>query len=300
MAITPLKHDPSLVMVSSVDFFSPISLDPYKQGYITAANALSDLYAVGVTEIDSMLMILGQSTKMEPAHRIIISTLIMRGFIQCCTDAGVACLGGQTVLNPWPLIGGSCSAVLPRQRILSPGKAEPGDVLILTKPLGTQVAGNLALWMLNQEKWSLVCGLFSEEEAANAVIASERWMMKLNREAASLAVELGAHGATDITGFGLVGHAENLVLVQDKSVDFVIDKLPIIKGLVKVEKGVTIDYRLSQGHSAETSGGLLIILSPSLVGGFMARYPDCWVVGKVIEGQRQAYISNTCALTEVD
>lgn len=301
----PCSFDPSLTLISSTDFFTPVSQNPYTQGRIAIANVLSDLYAVGTIHIDSVLMILTLSTLIPEPQRGIVTAEMIRGFNDGCQLAGTRCTGGQTVFNPWPLIGGTGSAIVRTASLLRPDRLQAGDVLVLTKPLGTQIVGNLALWMLDDSRWNnVVSKLIDEETAQRAVTLGEESMMRLNRTAAALMAECEAHGCTDVTGFGILGHAGNLAHVQKAAVDIEIIALPIIRGLVPLEKGVTVDYRLTKGFSAETSGGLLIALPAERVEEFKAKMatagePGVWTVGRVVTGTKQARIIDNVQIIEV-
>eukprot|EP00438_Fugacium_kawagutii_P027060 Skav214851 [mRNA] locus=scaffold16:191632:195209:+ [translate_table: standard] len=252
-----------IFLASTTDFFSPISLDPYNQGRIACANTLSDLYAIGAHRVDTMLMILSVSTKMEEEHRDIVTKKMIEGFNDACREAETQVSGGQTVFNPWPILGGCASTTLTEQEIVRADGLQSGDVLVLTKPLGSQIAANLALWLGDCEKWRKASQVIDVDTAIRAVQKAERGMMRLNRNAARLMLRFGAHGATDITGFGLLGHARNLAAVQREEVALEIRKMPIIRGLLALESCVDANYQLSKGFSAETSGGLLVAL-PSL------------------------------------
>merc|ERR1712060_675377 len=128
-----------------------------------------------------------------------------------------------------------------------PEGALPGDVLLLTKALGTQVAVNAHQWM--------------EEEVKAAYRATTLSMARLNLIGAKLMHKYKARAATDVTGFGILGHAKNLAENQIKAVNFTIHTLPIITNMVKIAKGVGNMFQLLQGFSAETSGGLLMAIS---------------------------------------
>ena len=301
----PCAFDPTLTLISSTDFFTPVSQNPYNQGRIALANVLSDVYAVGATHVDSVLMILTVSTMIPEDQRNIVTAEMIRGFNDGCQMAGTRCTGGQTVFNPWPLIGGAASAIVPTDALVRPDGLQTGDVIVLTKPLGTQIVGNLALWMLDDLRWSnVVSKLIDEETARRAIRVGEQSMMRLNKVAASVMRECGARGCTDVTGFGILGHAGNLAHVQKQSVDIEITALPIIKGLVPLEKGVTVDYRLTKGFSAETSGGLLIALPADRVSEFKAKMTelgeaDVWTVGRVVAGNKQARISDNVLIIDV-
>eukprot|EP01051_Picozoa_sp_SAG22_P025127 SAG22_NODE_7294_length_754_cov_1.403053_2_plen_172_part_01 len=142
-AVVPTKH-PGLVLVSTIDFFYPLVLDPYMQGKIGCANVLSDLYAMGVYDCDNMLMVLAASQDMAPEHRKIVTGEMIRGFSDLAKEGQTIITGGQTVLNPWPIIGGVAQSVEANAGMIIPEHAVAGDVLVLTKPLGTQLAVNLA------------------------------------------------------------------------------------------------------------------------------------------------------------
>ncbi|RUS71472.1 hypothetical protein EGW08_020771 [Elysia chlorotica] len=117
-SITPLRHG-GLSLVQTTDFFYPLVDDPYMMGKITCANVLSDLYAMGVTECDNMLMLLSCSNKMTDKERDVIIPIIMRGFKDAAEEAGSQVTGGQTVINPWMTIGGVATTVCqPNEYIL--------------------------------------------------------------------------------------------------------------------------------------------------------------------------------------
>ena len=148
--ITSSKY-PEFKLVSSTDFFYPSVQDPYIQGQIGAANVLSDLYAMGIYNIDSMLMILAVSIDMESSDAYKITQQMIKGYNDLCLKAGLHVSGGQTVKNPWPIIGGVTQTICKDQDIILPINAKEGDVIILTKPLGTQVAVNMWQWYKQYE-----------------------------------------------------------------------------------------------------------------------------------------------------
>lgn len=137
------RAGPGAVLVSTTDFFFPIVDDPYAMGRIGAANVLSDLYSTGIDTPDSVLMLLAAPEEIpDPGVRKTVTQLMMRGFADAAREAGCPVSGGQSVRNPWPIIGGVASAAVREQDILRPVHAVPGDVVVLTKPLGTQIAAN--------------------------------------------------------------------------------------------------------------------------------------------------------------
>jgi selenide, water dikinase len=107
------------------------------QGRIACCNVLSDLYAMGVPRVDHMLMVLGVSLEMPEVAREITTREMIRGFNDCATDAGTKITGGQSIMNPWPIIGGIANVMLQEDEFIRPNNGQPGDVIILTKPLGT-------------------------------------------------------------------------------------------------------------------------------------------------------------------
>ena len=126
----------------------------------------------------------------------------------CCREAGTGCTGGQTVLNPWPIIGGVANCTVLESEMIRPKHAAPGDVIVLTKPLGTQVAVNLQEWRRQPANWSRVEAHITHEQVEKAFLDSVDSMARLNRNGAKLMHKHGAKAATDVTGFGILGHLE--------------------------------------------------------------------------------------------
>ena len=129
-------------LISTTDFFYPLVEDPYMQGRISCCNVLSDIYAMGIGRVDHMLMILGISREMQEQDREIITREMMRGFNDCATEANTRITGGQSIMNPWPMIGGVANVVCREDEYIRPNQGRAGDLLVLTKPLGTQPAVN--------------------------------------------------------------------------------------------------------------------------------------------------------------
>ena len=234
-AMAEFGHE--VVSVASTDVFYPLVDNPYLQGWIACCNVLSDLYALGVSDITSMLIVLGVALEIPDAdHRLAVARWMIAGYAAGARAAGTRVTGGQTLLNPWPLVGGSATALCvsgspaaaasasgPRtlpslQPYIAQDGLVLGDVLVLTKPLGTQIAVNLHQWLrTGHPLWTRV----SQSPAAGGVgltpsLAEQTYaqavglMMTLNRLAARLMHRHAAHCATDITGFGILGHADNL------------------------------------------------------------------------------------------
>jgi len=291
--ILPLRFS-GLSLVQTTDFFYPLVDDPYMMGKIACANVLSDLYAMGVTECDNMLMLLGVSSKFTEKERDCVVPLMIRGFKDCAEEAGTTINGGQTVLNPWCLIGGVATTVCQQNEFIMPNNAVPGDVLVLTKPLGTQVACNSHQWLeQGGDKWSKIKLIVTEEDVEKAYQDAMFSMSRLNRTAAQLMHTFNCHGATDVTGFGILGHAANLAKEQCNEVSFVIHNLPCIMKMASIAKACGNLYGLLQGTSAETSGGLLICLSREQAAKYCAEIKkieghQAWIIGVVEKGESNA------------
>jgi len=302
-SITPLRHG-GLSLVQTTDFFYTMVEDPYMQGKIACANVLSDLYAMGVTECDNMLMLLAVSTKMTEKERDVVMPLMMRGFKDCALEAGTSVTGGQTVMNPWCTIGGVGTTVCQPNEFIIPDSAHAGDVLVITKPLGTQVALNAHQWLDQPERWNRIKLVVSEDDVKKGYQRAMDSMARLNRTVARLMHKYNAHGATDITGFGLLGHAQALARNQKNKVSFVIHNIPVIAKMAAVARACGNMFQLLQGNSAETSGGLLICLPREQAAAFrkdvekQEGYP-AWIVGIVEKGQRTARIIDKPRVIEV-
>ena len=157
------------------------------QGKITAANVLSDLYAMGVTKCDSVLMLLGICRTMPAELREIVTRELMRGFKEAVeVEAESRITGGQTVWNPWYLIGGVASSVVRKDVIIDGVRGKIGDVLVLTKPLGCQVVSNIHQWLRKDEKFSRIQSIISREEVERVYQAAMKQMARLNRNASLL------------------------------------------------------------------------------------------------------------------
>ena len=130
-------------LISTIDFFYPLVENPYTQGRIGCANVLSDMYSMGIDEVDNMLMVLGASKDMEENDRFISTQQMLKGFNDLANEGGTEVTGGQSVINPWPMIGGVAMSVVHVDDFIAPDGLQPNNILVLTKPLGTQVSVNL-------------------------------------------------------------------------------------------------------------------------------------------------------------
>lgn len=295
-----------LYTISTTDFFFPLVNSPFMQGRIGAANVLSDLYAEGVEQCDFVLMLLAASRNMPVEERNICTKEMVRGFRDACHEAGTSVTGGQTVLNPWPIIGGVATAVVTEDEFVSSDGAQVGDVLVLTKPLGTQVAVNVHQWKntSNNRHWLLCQEFITDEQADDMMHDAVCSMARLNRNGARLMLKYQAHAATDVTGFGILGHAQNLSENQKAEVGFELFRLPLIAG-TRVVNDKVFNFRLTLGYSAETSGGLLVSLPADQAEGFIQELEELdgtpsWIVGRAVaDPERKSRITDDCIFLEV-
>ena len=197
-------------IIQTVDFFPPVVDDAYWFGAIAAANALSDIYAMG----GEVLFALNLAAFPEDLPPEILSD-IMRGGADKVAEAGAAIAGGHTVKDKEPKYGLSVTGIVHPQKIMTKGGAVPGDVLVLTKPLGV----GCVTTALKREQ--------AEQAHVDAAIAS---MTRLNRTASQLARSFGAKSATDITGFGLIGHALEMAQASRVRFQFNWAALPFLPG----------------------------------------------------------------------
>jgi selenide,water dikinase len=214
------KLDENRALVQTVDFFTPIVDDPFTYGQIAAANALSDVYAMGGRPLTA-LAIAGFP---KDADRSLL-TRIFAGGLETLRTAGVALLGGHTVQDQEIKFGYSVTGEVHPRRVLANAGAQTGDWLILTKPLGTGV---------------IATALKFERASDVAVAAAIRSMTQLNRAAAEAlrALPEGAvHACTDITGFGLIGHASEMAAASNRHLAIDAASVPLIEGAVDLVKG---------------------------------------------------------------
>ena len=296
------------VCISTTDFFFPLVDSPYLQGRIGAANVLSDLYAEGVGECDFMLMLLAACRDMTEDDRNICTREMVKGFNDACLEAGTVVTGGQTVLNPWPVIGGVATSICAEGEYTKSNGAQVGDVVVLTKPLGTQVAVNVHEWRVRQTpKWEELTkrNILTKDDAEDMMHAAVCSMARLNRHGGSIMVKHHAHAGTDVTGFGILGHAQNLMDNQLAEVGMEIHTLPCIANTCKVEQSGILDFRLLKGYSAETSGGLMICMPEEDAIAYCKELEELdgepsWIIGRVVSDvNRKAAITNDVKILEV-
>lgn len=272
-------------------------------GRIACANVLSDLYAMGCVNCDNMLMLLSISRQMGEREGELVTVRMMQGFKDCAEEAGTGVTGGQSVKNPWVIIGGVATSVCTTAEFIDPFNAVVSDVLVLTKPLGTQVAVNAHQWLDNPDRWNKIKLVVSEDDVKRAYLRAMSSMSRLNRTAAQLMHKYNAHACTDVTGFGLLGHAQNLARHQKNEVTFVIHNLPIIAKMAAISRAANA-FNLVGGTSAETSGGLLIALPREQAAAYCKEIQaiegyQAWIIGIVEKGNRTAKIIDKPRIIEV-
>ena len=268
--------DEHTAIVENVDVFTPIHDDPFIQGEIVACNATNDVFAMGATDIISLQAFLAYPKQLTED----IPVGVLKGMAAFMNRLDAKITGGQTIQNPVPVFGGICMGVTSPSRVIYSSGAQPGDLAMLTKPLGIQSAMR-SYRDLRDEKRDTLLASFSESELVRMQDIAVRIMTQSNLEVATAMQEVSAHAATDITGFGLLGHAGNVAALS--SVDVVINKVPVVRGTLELAS--FFGHKLVQGFGAETAGGMLVFLAPEKEERFVECLGEqdlpCWPVGHV-------------------
>jgi selenide,water dikinase len=285
--------NPQQAIVTTMDFFPPVVDDPYDFGAIAAANALSDIYAMG----GEVLFAINLVAFPEILDRDILRE-ILRGGAEKVAEAGGVIAGGHSVTDKEPKYGLAVTGVIDPAQVKTKGGAQPGDILLLTKPLGVGVVTT-----------ALKQGITETEDVETAVAS----MKTLNKQAARAAQAAQAHSMTDITGFGLLGHAHEMAHLGLVDFRFELDKLPWLPGAIGYgkagafpggmarnldyfDKWVTFGEGVSQLMqdmlwTPETSGGLLVAVAPEMVELFRQGCETAVVVGEVLAGNGQIRVT---------
>jgi selenide,water dikinase len=249
-----------LALIHTTDFFTPVVDDPYVFGKIAAANSLSDVYAMGGVPINALNIVAYPQTE-----DIKILKEIFRGGLEKANEAGCIIIGGHSIDIPSIVYGLSVTGTINPKYIIGNNTSKVGDILILTKGLGTGFLNNCIKY--NQ----------LENDIYNSLISS---MMKLNKNASELMIKYKANSCTDVTGFGLAGHSMQMALASRKVFKFNTSSLPVLKGVTeaiqnnmltrgdKSNRFYTQEYVINKGnvdkitehilYDPQTSGGLLI------------------------------------------
>lgn len=216
---------------------------------------------MGIDRVDHMLMVLGVSLMMQEKDREIITREMIRGFDEAAKEASTNVTGGQSIMNPWPIIGGVANVMCRDDEYIKPNNGKDGDVLILSKPLGTQPAVNLLQSLRKMGLEVATQANMSAEKIEHVYHLACESMATLNINTARLMMKYKSNGGTDITGFGLLGHAKNLAAAQFGDIDLHITHIPVLENMETVFSDVGLpDFKVREGLSAETSGGILCMI----------------------------------------
>ena len=278
-----------LALVQTVDFFTPIVDDPYDYGRIAALNSINDVWAMGGTPVTALAITCFPKKGLDFS----ILAAIMRGGLDVLTAHNVALVGGHSVDDEQIMFGYAVTGTIHPRRVITNRGARAGDALILTKPVGTGIIST---------------GIKRGQAAPEVMQASLDTMLLAGREAAEAMQEAGAHAATDVTGFALVGHAWELARASGVTLELEAARVPLIPGALELaaqglltsgdktnRQYVGADVRLSETINAplvnllfdpQTAGGLLISVAPEQARALLARlherYPDAAVIGRVV------------------
>ncbi len=278
---------PDLALIHTADFFPPMVDDPFSFGRIAAANALSDVYAMGGQPLAGMNLV---SFPLAQFSRDVLKE-ILRGGLAALEEAGAVLAGGHTIEGQELLYGLAVTGTVHPDRIWRNGGAVPGDVLVLTKPLGTGLITTAAK-----------AELARPEDLAGAV----RWMATLNRAAAEAVAAAAPSAVTDVTGFGLIGHAAEMAEASGLTLEIDLNTLPAMPGALEaaaqglVPAGTAknrrslVDVcsipdgadplRVDLAFDPQTSGGLLVACAPEAGERLLRSLPGAAPVGRATEG----------------
>ncbi len=281
------RIDENLALVQTVDFFTPIVDDPRTFGAIAAANALSDVYAMGGRPMTALSILAypagGDLDDLEE---------ILRGGAEKMAEAHCSVLGGHSVNDDEIKFGYAVTGVIHPRRVKTNAGARPGDALVLTKRIGTGVVGT-----------ALKRGI-ADPADVEAAIAS---MLELNRAACERMLHFEVHGSTDVTGFGLVGHAREMALASGATLEIEVNSVEFLPGALEyarrgaipgglknnreflacaVEKAREIPAEVEDLlHDPQTSGGLLAAMPERDAALFETAHPGAYRIGRVVARQ---------------
>jgi selenide, water dikinase len=284
------KLDEARGLVVTTDFFTPVVDDPYDFGSIAAANSISDIYAMGGSPFLA-LNIAAFLTDLPPE----LNAAILQGGAEKCREAGIVIAGGHTIKDSEPKYGLVVLGFVRPDQMLTKGGAQPGDALVLTKPLGFGVT---------------TTALKEQKASTDDVKEVVSWMKTLNKRASELAIEMKLHGGTDITGYGLLGHGSEMAEASRVGLRILVDKLPFVSCAEKYAgmgtfPGGAMDNKTYFGprvrfassiseqqrmllFDPQTSGGLLLAVPDVLKESFRKRaeeiHQPIWFIGEVTQG----------------
>jgi len=278
------KLTPELALVQTVDFFTPIVDDPETFGAIAAANALSDVYAMGGRPISS-LSILAYPAKGDLDDL----RAILKGGAEKMREAGCSILGGHSIADDEIKFGYAVTGVIHPARVKANSGARPGDVLVFTKQIGTGVIST-----------ALKRGIAAEAHVAGSIAQ----MLTLNRRACEAMLQFDAHGCTDVTGFGLLGHARELAIASGVTLEIAVDEVRYLPGAVEYARQGALPGGLKNNrefvscaveslrplpleieallYDPQTSGGLLISLAAADAAELQGALEGAYRIGRVL------------------
>ena len=279
-----------LALVQTLDFFTPIVDDPFDYGRIAALNSINDVWAMGGRPVTAMAI------TCFPKQGVDFSILreIMRGGLSVLTENKVALVGGHSVDNEQIMFGYSVTGVIDPNKVATNAAAQPGDVIILTKPIGTGVIST---------------GIKRAKASAEVVAESIATMLTPGKYAAEAIGKFGVRAATDVTGFALLGHAWELACASGVTIEIDAARVPLIDGAIELaEEGLltsgdktnreyvgaevdiaaTVDPNLVKlFYDPQTAGGLLLSISEEKAEDLLAElrqnYPYAEIIGRVVE-----------------
>jgi len=285
------KLNKTTALVQTVDVFSPCVDDPYVFGQIAAANSVSDVYAMGGKPLTALSIVGFPSERLSPR----IMNKMLQGGIDKLAEAGVPVLGGHSIKDPEVKFGFAVTGVVRPDRIMTNDKARPGNLLILTKPLGTGMA----------------CFAQQLGKADAALLeATVRSMTELNGPAAEEAVKAGVRAATDVTGFGLLGHLAEMAVQSRVTAEIWAEEVPLFKGVLDLARKGVISGAVERNREyamrfvtkedgvgeeweavlldPQTSGGLLLAVPRARAAGLLKKLAArgaaaARVIGRVVE-----------------
>lgn len=286
-----IRLDAATAIVQTVDFFTPIVDDPYAFGQIAAANALSDIYAMGAEPLSAMNII-----AFPTCLGTDVLAKILQGGQSKVAEAGAVLVGGHSIEDKEPKYGLAVTGIIDPARMITNAGAKPGDKLILTKPLGTGIVTTASKG-----------GLATPSEVEKMVTV----MATLNKKAAAVMQETVVNACTDITGFGLLGHAHELAAASGVSLRLSAGKIPILAaaktyaamGMIPAGAYANRDYLAKHVRFAaavgavaqdilfdpQTSGGLLISLPDQAASAAMTMLreggTDAAIIGEIVDGE---------------
>lgn len=284
-AVYKLSDDTALVLTT--DFFTPVVDDPYDFGAIAATNALSDVYAMGGKPLTALNLVGFPDDTLDEE----VLAEILRGGAEKAREAGIDLVGGHTIKTDEPIYGLAVTGLVHPDRIVSNAGGKPGDLLVLTKPLGIGIVTTAA----KQEKDTL-----------SAIGTAITLMSTLNRGACAAMTKIGVHAATDVTGFGLLGHLRNVVAASSCGATIWLSEMPVVPAAWSYVKegiapgGTHANWRFLNDHvdydgidkpsqlvlcDAQTSGGLLIAVDPSRVSALLDALAEEGTPARAIVGR---------------